>query len=123
MGKLVESDEEVKMPARAIFVATGAKPNIAYYFEHRGSLELEGGHSKRSRSRDGPRRCPGTGGKYCKTPEFGPFTSYRTTGKRVSFIGDTHPTFNGSVVKAVASGLRTYPKIVASFGDRATRRR
>ncbi|MCK7468140.1 MAG: hypothetical protein MZU91_08480 [Desulfosudis oleivorans] len=45
-GKLVESDEEVRMPARAIFVATGAKPNIAYFFEHRGTFELDGSHYK-----------------------------------------------------------------------------
>jgi NADPH-dependent glutamate synthase beta subunit-like oxidoreductase/NAD(P)H-flavin reductase len=120
-GKLVETDEEVKIPARAIFVATGAKPNIAYYFEHRGSLELEGGHYKPHEASDaGLVLAPVPVSKYCKTPEFGPFTSYRKAGNHVSFIGDTHPTFNGSVVKAVASGLRTYPKIVASFGDRAS---
>jgi len=112
-GKLVESDELVKLPARAIFVATGAKPNIAYYYEHRGTFELDGGHYKAHE----------VGGetvavnKHCKTPDFGPFTSYNKNGKRVSYIGDTHPTFNGSVVKAVASGYRTYPKIMAALGE------
>ncbi len=116
-GKLVESDEEVRVPARAIFVATGAKPNIAYFFEHRGSLELDGNHYKSHESQD-EALTPVAAIKYCKTPDFGPFTSYNNNGKYVSFIGDTHPSFNGSVVKAVASGLRTYPKIVASFGAR-----
>jgi NADPH-dependent glutamate synthase beta subunit-like oxidoreductase/NAD(P)H-flavin reductase len=116
-GKLVESDEEVKLPARAIFVATGAKPNIAYFFEHRGSLELDGSHYRAHESRD-ENLVPVAAIKYCKTPDFGPFTSYNNNGKHVSFIGDTHPSFNGSVVKAVASGLRTYPKIVAAFGAR-----
>src|SRR5437868_896939 len=51
--------------------------------------------------------------------EFGPFTSYLRDGKRVSFLGDTHPVFHGSVVGAIASGMRTYPKIVETFGDRA----
>ncbi len=117
-GKLVESDEEVRLPARAIFVATGAKPNIAYFFEHRGSLELDGGHYKTHEVHD-ESLAPVAAIKYCKTPDFGAFTSYNDNGKHVSFIGDTHPTFNGSVVKAVASGLRTYPKIVAAFGARA----
>jgi len=115
-GKLVEGDEQVRLPARAIFVATGAKPNIAYYFEHRGTFELDGGHYK-------PHEVEGqavTTSKYCKTPDFGPFTSYHKDGKRVSYIGDTHPTFNGSVVKAVASGYRSYPKIMAALGERAT---
>ncbi len=118
-GKLVESMEEVKLPARAIFVATGAKPNIAYYFEHRGSFELDAGHYSAHEDRAGE-LVPVAPIKYCKTPDFGPFASYDKHGKRVSFIGDTHPSFSGSVVKAVASGYRTYPKIVAAFGARAT---
>jgi NADPH-dependent glutamate synthase beta subunit-like oxidoreductase/NAD(P)H-flavin reductase len=112
-GRLTESDEPVKLPARAIFVATGAKPNIAYYYEHRGTFELDGGHYK-------AHEVAGqavAAGKYCKAPDFGPFTSYHKDGRRVSFIGDTHPTFNGSVVKAVASGYRTYPKIMAALGE------
>ena len=32
--------------------------------------------------------------------------------KRISFIGDTHPVFHGSVVKAIASSQRTYPEII-----------
>ena len=116
-GKLVESDEEVRLPARAIFVATGAKPNIAYFFEHRGSFELDGNHYKSHAVQD-ESLTPVAAIKYCKAPDFGAFTSYNNNGKHVSFIGDTHPSFNGSVVKAVASGLRTYPKIVASFGAR-----
>jgi NAD(P)H-flavin reductase len=55
---------------------------------------------------------------HCKQ-DFGPFTSYGVDGHRVSFLGDTHPVFHGSVVKAVASAQKTYPKIVATFGDRA----
>jgi NADPH-dependent glutamate synthase beta subunit-like oxidoreductase/NAD(P)H-flavin reductase len=113
-GKLVESDETVRLPARAILVATGAKPNIAYHFEHRGSFEVESGHYK-------PHELNGAVpvSKYCKTKDFGPFTSYHKDGKRVSYIGDTHPTFNGSVVKAVASGYRIYPKIMAALGESA----
>ncbi|NEU36661.1 hypothetical protein GN156_39165, partial [bacterium LRH843] len=34
-----ESDEQQTLKARAIFVATGAKPNIAYEFEHRGTFQ------------------------------------------------------------------------------------
>ena len=112
-GKLVESDEEVRLPARAIFVATGAKPNIAYHFEHRGSFEVEGGFYK-------PHELGGAVAinRYSKTKDFGPFTSYQKEGRRVSYLGDTHPTFNGSVVKAVASGYRLYPKIMDALGER-----
>ena len=36
------NNEEVVLAAKAIFVATGAKPNVAYEFEHRGSFERQG---------------------------------------------------------------------------------
>jgi NAD(P)H-flavin reductase len=36
----------------------------------------------------------------------------------VSLIGDTHPVFHGSVVKAIASGMRSYPKIVTLLKDK-----
>ena len=49
---------------------------------------------------------------HCKTSIFGPFTSYEKNDYRVTFLGDTHPVFHGSVVKAIASAKRTYPKIL-----------
>jgi NADPH-dependent glutamate synthase beta subunit-like oxidoreductase/NAD(P)H-flavin reductase len=102
--------EERELPARAIFVATGAKPNIAYEFEHRGTFH-----------REGPGYLPfDSNGKlmpvlehgHVKTEHFGAFTSYNKDDYRVSFLGDTHPVFHGSVVKAIASGKRVYPKIM-----------
>jgi NAD(P)H-flavin reductase len=39
------------------------------------------------------------------------FTHKNTTGKSVSFFGDMHPSFNGSVVKAMASAKQGYPLI------------
>ena len=42
--------------------------------------------------------------------------------RRVSLIGDTHPVFHGSVVKAIASGMRTYPKILAVLKDKLGQR-
>jgi NAD(P)H-flavin reductase len=40
----------------------------------------------------------------------------------VSLIGDTHPVFHGSVVKAIASGMRTYPKILSVLKDKLDQR-
>src|SRR6185312_8953440 len=53
------------------------------------------------------------GVEHCKDTQFGPFTSYHKNDRRVSLIGDTHPVFHGNVVKAIASGMRTYPKILS----------
>ncbi|MEK9134379.1 MAG: pyridine nucleotide-disulfide oxidoreductase, partial [Pseudomonadota bacterium] len=116
-GKWTETGEDVVIPARAILVATGARPNVAYEFEHKGHFHKERGHYQTYHDVNGKLE-PIPVAAHCKTDDFGPFTSYGADDHRVSFLGDTHPVFHGSVVKAVASGLRTYPKIVAALGDR-----
>ncbi|MDH3562048.1 MAG: FAD-dependent oxidoreductase [Gammaproteobacteria bacterium] len=117
-GKWNDTGEEVTIPARAILVATGARPNVAYEFEHKGHFHKERGHYQTHHDLNGKLE-PVPVAPHCKVSDFGPFTSYRSKhGHRVSFLGDTHPVFHGSVVKAIASGLRTYPKILASLGSR-----
>ena len=112
-----ENDRTVIMPARSIFVATGAKPNIAYEFEHRGTFHREG-IEYRAYQEDEQGHLHDAGPpseNHVKTAQFGPFTSYQHEGYRVSFLGDTHPVFHGSVVKAIASAQRIYPKIIKSL--------
>ncbi|MBI3776729.1 MAG: FAD-dependent oxidoreductase [Gammaproteobacteria bacterium] len=113
-----EAGGEVVLPARAILVATGARPNVAYSFEHKEHFAKERGFYK-TFAAHGSELLPVAVAAHCKTEDFGAFTSYSNADKRVSFIGDTHPVFNGSVVKAIASGYRIYPKIMQSFGARA----
>jgi NADPH-dependent glutamate synthase beta subunit-like oxidoreductase/NAD(P)H-flavin reductase len=103
--------QEIKIPARSIFVATGTQPNIAYEFEHRGTFKRQGVQYQHYENINDELTIP-HGVQHCKDPEFGPFTSYHKHDKRVTLIGDTHPVFHGSVVKAIASGLKTYPKIM-----------
>ncbi len=105
------------LPARSIFVATGAKPNIAYEFEHRGSFPREGLEYQSFEEVDGilhriEQR------QYTKSEKIGAFTGYHQHDHRVSFLGDTHPVFHGSVVKAIASGKTLYPQIVNSLKAR-----
>ncbi len=114
-GKWHSSDEEVVLPARAIFVATGAKPNVAYEFEHRGHFQRNGVFQYQAHHDVNGKLQPVKAVEHCKIPDFGPFTSYEQNKHRITFIGDTHPTFHGSVVKAVASGKRTYPQIIKSL--------
>jgi NADPH-dependent glutamate synthase beta subunit-like oxidoreductase/NAD(P)H-flavin reductase len=116
-GKWLDTGEEVIIPTRAILVATGARPNVAYEFEHKGHFHKERGHYQTHHDVGGKLE-PIPVAPHCKIPDFGPFTSYGVHEHRVSFLGDTHPVFHGSVVKAVASGLRTYPRIVAALGPR-----
>lgn len=115
-GNWVMTDEEFVLPARSIFVATGARPNIAYEYEHRGTFQRDGNEYRTYEDKDDELiYIPPDG--HCKTKVFGAFTSYEKEDYRVTFLGDTHPVFHGSVVKAVASGKRTYPKILQALGD------
>jgi NADPH-dependent glutamate synthase beta subunit-like oxidoreductase/NAD(P)H-flavin reductase len=113
-GVWLETENQITLPAKSVLVATGAQPNISYTFEHpkifkRNGLEYQ------------PYEMTGDGlavahrAEHTKTPDFGPFTSYEHEDKHMTFIGDTHPTFHGNVVGAVASAYRTYPKIVTLF--------
>lgn len=120
-GKWRRTDEEVELPARSIFVATGARPNVAYEFEHRGHFAKERGHYQTYHPKNGS-LAPVPAAGHCKLDEFGPFTSYQKNDRRVSFVGDTHPVFHGSVVKAIASGQRTYPKIVEALCQKVENR-
>lgn len=113
----ITTREEVRLPARAILVATGTQPNTAYEFEHRGTFNRLNLQYQHYEDADGQLKVA-HGVEHCKDTLFGPFTSYQKDHHRVSLIGDTHPVFHGNVVKAIASGMRTYPKILALFKDR-----
>ncbi|MGB6977162.1 MAG: FAD-dependent oxidoreductase [Gammaproteobacteria bacterium] len=116
----VVSDEEYTLPAHAVFVATGAKPNIAYEFEHRGTFQREGFDYRMYDLVNDELEFlhPDGHSTHCKTKHFGAFTSYHENDHRVTFLGDAHPVFHGNVVKAIASAKRTYPKIMQLFGER-----
>lgn len=113
----ISTTEEVKLPARAILVATGTQPNTAYEFEHKGTFNRLNLQYQHYEEVDNELHVA-HGVKNCKDKQFGPFTSYHQDDKRVSLVGDTHPVFHGNVVKAIASGLRTYPKILTLFKDK-----
>ena len=110
-GLWFKTNRTVRLPARCVLVATGAKPNVAYAFEHPHTFERIK-FEYIAYARDGEewvRRDPPV---HPKAKQFGAFTSYREENHCVSFVGDTNPTFQGSVVKAVASAKRIYPHIM-----------
>lgn len=116
-GTWIATNEEIHLPAKAILVATGTQPNTAYEFEHRGTFNRLNLQYQHYEDVDG-QLAAAHGTAHCKEEQFGPFTSYRKDDYRVSLIGDTHPVFHGSVVKAIASGMRTYPKILNILQDK-----
>ncbi len=113
-GRWIAMDEEVCLPARAIFIAAGTVPNTIYEREHPGTLAIESDHFQTFvMHRDGLQAVQVA--EHCKSPESGSFTSYAEHGRRVSFLGDTHPVFNGSVVKAIASSKTAWPQIMRAM--------
>jgi NADPH-dependent glutamate synthase beta subunit-like oxidoreductase/NAD(P)H-flavin reductase len=110
------TDQMKVLPARTILVATGAKPNVAYGFEYRDSIERQGFAYLRFEDVAGQLK-PIHTLSHCKDPAFGAFTSYNNHNRRVSLLGDTHAVFHGSVVKAIASAKAIYPKILSVLGE------
>ncbi len=98
------SGETVTLPARAVLVAAGSIPNTVYEREHPGTFEMDGKFfaAYRIDAQTGEMvRVPTAGHNKAAQPGF--FTSYRAGDLRVSFVGDNHPWYHGSVVKAMAS--------------------
>ncbi len=98
-----DSGEPVLLPARAVLVAAGSIPNTVYEREHPGSFEMDGKYfaGYRIDARGEAIRVPSAGHNKDAQPGF--FTSYSAGDLRVSFIGDNHPWYHGSVVRAMAS--------------------
>ncbi|AWP22097.1 pyridine nucleotide-disulfide oxidoreductase [Acidiferrobacter sp. SPIII_3] len=112
---------EVSLPARAVFIAAGTVPNTIYEREYPGTFALDGTHFKTHvAGADGLREVPVSA--HIKAPNPGPFTSYTKGSRRVSFIGDTHPVFHGSVVKAIASAKFAYPQVMAVMEGQVPRK-
>ena len=118
-----EAGGTVTLPARSLFVAAGTQPNITSERETPGAFEVDTkARAFRSfravRDPDGTLRLePGT------AAEVGFFTSYNRGGKLVSFYGDNHPVYAGSVVKAMASAKDGYPHVAALFREELAQQR
>ena len=96
--------QAIELPARTILVAAGTSPNVIYEKEHPGTFVLDGKNQFFL-----PHRIEN--GIPVPSPD-GFFTSYRKDDKCVSFFGDNHPRYAGSVVRAMASAKDGYPEIV-----------
>ncbi len=118
-GVWVEAGEPIQLAARSVFVAAGSSPNTVYNREHPGTFEMDGKYFATYRQADSEsalRKASASGG--CKSREIGFMTSYRHEHRRISIYGDNHPQFQGSVVKAMASGKLGARAIVALFESR-----
>jgi NADPH-dependent glutamate synthase beta subunit-like oxidoreductase/NAD(P)H-flavin reductase len=106
---------EIELPAKTVCVAAGTSPNVTYEREYEGSFELD----KRNQYFQPHKAIVSESGEVrlepVDDPKQGFFTSYDKGGKTVSFYGDNHPYYAGSVVKAMASAKDGYRHVVDLF--------
>ncbi|HEY1693715.1 MAG TPA: FAD-dependent oxidoreductase [Polyangiaceae bacterium] len=109
-----QDDSMVDLPARTVCVAAGTSPNVIYEREYPGTFQLD---DRKQYFRPHAATVTEDGSvalEPCK-PGEGFFTSYLKDGHTVSFYGDNHPHYAGSVVRAMASAKDGYPHVVALF--------
>ncbi len=114
-GDLRPTGERVRLPARSLFVAAGTAPNVTYERERPGSFEID----TRAKAFKSFRAVRGADGKLALEAvvpgEVGFFTSYLHDGHTVTYYGDNHPIYAGSVVRAMASAKDGAPHVEALF--------
>jgi NADPH-dependent glutamate synthase beta subunit-like oxidoreductase/NAD(P)H-flavin reductase len=103
---------EITFPARSVLVAAGTIPNTSLALED-GNLVVHG-KSFQAIDQNGEPIFPE---KICKPKEPMIFCHNRADGRRVSFLGDLHPSYAGNVVKAMGSAKQSYPYISKHLMD------
>jgi NADPH-dependent glutamate synthase beta subunit-like oxidoreductase/NAD(P)H-flavin reductase len=100
--------------ARTVCVAAGTAPNVIYEKEHPGTFTLDARKSFfQMHVQEGDALRPARAG------EIGFFTSYDGgVDRRVTVYGDNHPTYAGSVVRAMASAKDGHAHVVGLFAER-----
>jgi NAD(P)H-flavin reductase/NADPH-dependent glutamate synthase beta subunit-like oxidoreductase len=121
--RLAGDRSEVELPARTLCVAAGTSPNTMYEKEYEGTFALD---AKKQYFQ--VHTADVSGSEVVLTPaakhtEEAFFASYvGGPGKRntVSFYGDNHPYYAGSVVKAMASAKHGFKHVAALYPEVAS---
>ena len=110
----------VTLPCRTLLIAAGTTPNITYSKEFPGVLPLD---AKAKFFRPHVVEKTGSNGKTTwklvpKDDGVGAFfTGGEYKGRFLTYFGDNHPVYAGSVVKAMASARDGAPRICELFAD------
>jgi NADPH-dependent glutamate synthase beta subunit-like oxidoreductase/NAD(P)H-flavin reductase len=110
----------VTLPCRTLLIAAGTTPNITYAKEFPGTLPLD---AKAKFFRPHVVEKTGSNGKTTwklvpKDDGVGAFfTGGEYKGRFLTYFGDNHPVYAGSVVKAMASARDGAPRIRELFAD------
>lgn len=95
------------LPARAILIAAGTKPNINLIYDDAHHVTLNG---KTFQALD-ETGMPVLPERLAKPTIPHVLTHLRSDQTAISFFGDMHPSFSGNVVKAMGSAKQGYPVI------------
>ena len=110
--RLKDADgKEHVLPARAVLVAAGTKPNTVLAREDAENFPLDGQYFQAVNDDNEvvkPERV-------AKPDEVRVITRFRDDGRAISFFGDLHPSFAGNVVKAMGSAKQGWPVIQAAL--------
>lgn len=109
--RVLIDNKETEIPAKALFLAAGTTPNKAPFYEDKLKFELDGNTFQIIDLLG--EKLPAIASP--KGEGIGFICAKNDQGKSVSFFGDLHPSFNGSVVKAMASAKNGYPIITKSL--------
>jgi len=102
------------LPARAVLVAAGTRPNTVLAREDAGHFGLDGQYFRALD--DGGQVV--TPEKLAKPNEVRVITHTQTDGRAVSFFGDLHPSFAGNVVKAMGSAKQGWQAVAKALEKR-----
>ncbi len=113
-GRFNIEGKPVRMSARTILVAAGTQPNTVLAREDSNNVFLDGRWFQ-SVNEEGlpvkPERMAKPSASYV-------LMSVRPDGRGISFFGDLHPSYNGNVVKAMASAKQGYPVVSRLLANR-----
>jgi NADPH-dependent glutamate synthase beta subunit-like oxidoreductase/NAD(P)H-flavin reductase len=101
------------MPARAVLVAAGTRPNTVLAREDAENFHVDGQYFQ-ALNEDGAVVKPE---KLAKPNEVRVITEMRPDGRAVSFFGDLHPSFAGNVVKAMGSAKQGWPVVSQALAN------
>lgn len=99
---------KTNLPARAVLVAAGTKPNTVLAREDEQYFKLHGRYFASCDEQGQPLEAV-IGNPKPETPAV--LLSRSDDGRFISFFGDLHPSYSGNVVKAMASAKQGYPTV------------
>lgn len=115
-----KSGEIKHIKARSIFIAAGTEPNTVIATEDREHFKLKDGYFTHLDS-------SGKEVEQIFSPKMrnkDRILAYKQGHKAISFFGDLHPSYSGSVVKAMASAKNGYPiisQLLSEISDKKTK--